>query len=144
MTAVRNPLDLFVSWYFYQHPQGSQVSFDIEYIKRLFRYDEPRKATYFPVWGRAFGLHLPFCTHILRYENLEADLNAVLNLRGLGPVRLPRINVSVHREGLPYQMFYSAELREFVENEFGEEMQELGYAWEGEPAHEMSHAVNHR
>jgi hypothetical protein len=73
---------------------------------------------------------MPWATHVVRYEHLNDDLNKVLALINKGPIRVPRFNVSKCRNGARYQEVIDAPTRAFIEREFGEEMEELGYRWE--------------
>lgn len=136
MTTVRNHFDTLTSWYFYGK---KSFPLDIDFIYWLFAYDPPepapgsqrsfRSSRYFPTWGKLWGLHSPWATHLLRYENLTADLNAALAEAGARPVKVPLNNVSKYRNGARYQDIIGPETRAFIEREFGEEMEELGYHW---------------
>lgn len=136
MTTVRNPFDTLTSWHCYTKKDSP---LDIDYIYWLFAYDPPspapgstramRNSRYFPTWGKLWGLHCPWATHILRYETLAVDLNAALADAGARPVKIPLTNVSKFRNGTRYQDVIDPKTRAFIEREFGEEMEELDYHW---------------
>ena len=65
----------------------------------------------------------------LRYENLGLQLDDLLITFGLGPVSLPRENVSHNRKGRHYREIYSAETRCYIWDRFKDEIEELGYEW---------------
>ena len=79
--------------------------------------------------NRLWSMHLPFCTHILRFESLGDDLNNVLAIRGLEPVELPFDNTSKGRNNKHYRDVYDKETKMYIANRFAEEIAELGYNW---------------
>jgi hypothetical protein len=85
---------------------------------------------YFPEPDCMWALHAPVSDYIVRFENLEADLNEWLAVYGLGPVTLPVENVSETRADRPYQTYYDEPTRRYVEERFAVEMAGLGYRWE--------------
>jgi hypothetical protein len=127
-TAVRNHFDAFVSWYFHmnRHDKGP---FSTMFLDSLVGTTE-RPNHYFPHPHRMWHYQAQYATHLLHFESLEADLNAVLSLRDLGPVSLGEENVSVSRARRPYQEFHDLSTRLWIEKRYWEEMGELGYQWE--------------
>lgn len=127
-TTVRNHFDAFVSWYFHLNRQEQQP-FSVTFLDDLVG-ERDKTNHYFPDPDRLWHYQAEFATHLLHFENLEAELNNVLALRGLSPVELPRENVSLSRKHRPYQDFHTPETRVWVEDRYGREMAELGYKWE--------------
>jgi len=72
---------------------------------------------YHPLWVR--------CDILLRYEDLETELQPLLNQ---GEMSLERINTTPHKKD--YRRYYSDALREEVERRYGGEMAELGYCFD--------------
>ena len=123
-TTVRNHFDTLVSWYFHKNPRPSEKPpFDKGFIQRSLA------TCYFPILDRMWGMHRPLASHVLRYERLDAELNALLEYRGLGPVELPELGVSENRQNRSYRIFYDEPAREYVEDRFHIEMAELNYSW---------------
>ena len=127
-TTVRNHFDLFVSWY-YHKKRDLVESFTVKFMEELIGPID-RTNHYFPDTHRLYSYHGGVATHVMKFEALEDGLNTVLALRGLGPVTLARENVSERRKNRPYQEFHDPSTRSWVEDRYGEEMEELGYQWE--------------
>jgi len=82
--VVRNPFDVLVSWYYYQ---GNGKTFN-EYLK-----DWPNQ---WALNGMFYGLK--FCDFVIHYENLDSELNEWLQMVGLRPVTLPKVNITKSRQ----------------------------------------------
>jgi hypothetical protein len=121
-TTIRNHFDTQVSWYF-KDGARDKPPFDEGFIKRNLT------TLYFPIRNRMWGLHGRRANHLIRYENLDDELNSLLESRGLGPVELPRIGVSENRQNRSYEPFYDKPAREYIESRFRNEMAELKYSW---------------
>ncbi len=125
-TTVRHPLDALVSWWFYwtRERRAGDV-FGRRWITHLWRVVE-----HFPVFGEMWALHLPDANCVLRFENIESELNMVLGGRGLGPVELIHANAAEGREDRPYRTFYDESTLLWLEEVLGPENAALGYRWE--------------
>lgn len=67
---------------------------------------------------------------IVRYENLEADFNKVLQAAGVSEhVQLPKYNVTPGKKS--YKEYYSPRLRDYMEKYLREELEVYGYSFEG-------------
>lgn len=128
-STVRNHWDAILSWH-YKAVRGPRKSLDFYLTREVRRLRHHFKALpngQFELYHR----YLPLSTHVLRYETLQYDLNAVLALRGLGPVTIPLANNSVDRPQVPYQEVFDAEpeLRDRVGAMFADEIERLGYRY---------------
>jgi hypothetical protein len=65
--------------------------------------------------------------YILRFENLQADLASMLNECRLGPVTLPRVEVSYRNH---YSDYYTPETAEMAGNMFRKDIEHYGYKFE--------------
>lgn len=65
----------------------------------------------------------------IRFENVEEQVNTILRLAGLGPVKLPHVFKEwVDRRGGPgYRRFYTNETRDYIYNRFKDEIERFGY-----------------
>jgi len=119
-STVRDPFDLFVSWYY------------LEMFKTKHDY-------HFPTWlrqrvaepnhymqsGLFFGQHL--CTHTLRYENLQEDFNQLMVEIGFPPAEIPWRNVSEKRAGRDFADYYTPELIDLVVDRYSDTICNHGY-----------------
>jgi len=118
--TVRNPWDTVVSWYFHYH----------SVIPKF-----PLFETWFDGWitntnrlvqqGLFFGL--PYATHVLHFENLDADWAAFLKDAGLPHTSLPHRNVGHFRNGRHYREFYDHRRKERVREKFTAIIKQLDY-----------------
>ncbi|MEJ7583960.1 MAG: hypothetical protein WKF43_07695 [Acidimicrobiales bacterium] len=64
---------------------------------------------------------------IMRFEQLQADFNAVLERLGVEPtLTIPRGNVTAGREA-DYRSYYTPEARAIVEKAFAPDLEQFGY-----------------
>lgn len=122
-TTVRNHFDAVVSW-LYGGDREAELPIGPDQVDEI---TEIHAANYIES-GRLW----PFAARadeLIRYERLPRALNDVLGMRGLGPVDLPRENVSSGRPHAGYRELISPEGREAIEERWSEEMSELGYGW---------------
>lgn len=125
-STVRNPFEVMAGWYYNTNYRG--VSWGVEYLEEIVEkmspqyFDTPTKPFY-----RMF-LHLPFCNHVLRYENLQKDFDEFMESRGLEPITLQRKNVT-ESKNKTYKELFGEEEREWMIDRFEIEMKTLGYRW---------------
>lgn len=113
-TTVRNHFDALVSWSFVEL---AHMDFGPEWLERFVEaceYVEP---------GRLYPLHLEDADTVLRYEHLESGLSGWVGRT----VALPTLHESEGRAGRGWREFYTPEMREAVERQFGDEMERIGY-----------------
>lgn len=116
-TAVRNHYDAWASWWC---KTGGEWPFTPDWIE--MKLDSQDR--YFPDPSRMWGLHSGVANVILRYETLEADLEAVLG----GPLALPRVG-GEKRNGEHYRDLIPAAAHAYIGTRWAEEMEEFGYGW---------------
>lgn len=115
--TVRNPFDLLVSWWeIVGERQGFSTFKDF-----LIGCRDP-----FMVRGGKLFYFLE-TDFILRFENLEAELNSVLKIYRIPIVRLPHLQVTIHKH--EYRKYYNEETRALVVARFGAEIERFGYEW---------------
>jgi len=128
--AVRNPYDVFVSWYFHgvvsnavRTKRYGKISKFEEWLPGLLRcgngYIEK---------GLFYGSY--YCDTIVRYENLQEDLNAWLAKIGLHHVELQVKGKATARNGRPYQVFYNEQTRKDITIFAAKELEEFGYEFD--------------
>jgi len=121
--TVRNHWDALVSWW---------------YNVRMFRKEKKpslgwlaihlsKNRYYFRAGTLWWFLDLVPGIVPLRYESLEADLNALLKIHGLPAVNIPVVGVSEERGHRHYREYYDEHTREFVRWCFLREIDRLGY-----------------
>ena len=128
LVVMRNPYDMEISRYYHlrkpeafetdeERELAQSLSFEEFVLQSTFRSPHPdnpqlefREAikNYY-----AFGATFLNNLRILRFENLEEELNTELQAIGYGPITLPRINVSDERRG---RAFHEAIRTKEVEN----------------------------
>ena len=120
-TVVRNHFDAAVSWIF-RRTQGRRAMnrdlFEWALTPPVNRWVAERT-----MWER----HSSCVDEVLRYENLQEELNRVLSCAGLPAVTLRRRNAGVGREGRHYSEFIGSDTRQYLEKRFGEEMRRFQY-----------------
>ena len=114
---VRNPFDLLVSGYFFNHP-SSQNRPDFE---EWLRGRSPRP---FP-----FISYLDASWTVIRYEALEEDSTRALNSMGMPvPGRLPQHKTGIRpSDSRDYRDFYSPKTRRIVEGNYADWLEVFGY-----------------
>lgn len=121
--VVRNHFDALTSWWAFQarKPVLKGKPLTPEYLENLMG----AFPKYFVHPNRMWDMHARVSDRTLRYESLEEDLGDVLG----EPVCLPMKNVSPEREGRHYRELINPEVREYIEDRFGDEMAHYGYCW---------------
>jgi hypothetical protein len=107
-TVVRNPYDYFTSRYVRVSAKEPFASFARNY--RGKPYIEKDKIFY----------HVPDCDNVLRYENLQEELNQLMAELELSEVPLGKHNVTKGKE--PWESYYSPEAFAAVNERFGGEI----------------------
>jgi hypothetical protein len=140
ISTVRNPFDLFVSWYFHYHQRHGQPG-----QKQFKDKNDPPPMRPFPEWlrwiinnpngymqdGIFFGAK--WTNRPLRYETLQQDYDAVMLEMGLFPTPIVPFNVSHKRKKKPYQHFYDSVTIKLIRDNFATELREHGYEYEEIP-----------
>lgn len=129
---VRNPWDWCVSLYFYlrQNPQlpgskvASQKNFS-DFIKQRVESHPPRQIDYI-----ADNLGNIIIDYVAKYEQLESEFNHISNKLGLTTAHLPRENVSRHRRGNDYRLYYDDETCEIVGQYFKADVEQFNYKFD--------------
>lgn len=103
--TVRNVYDTIVSWYFYNRHPGPFEDWLPDFL------DNPNHLI---KDGLFYGQK--YATHVLRFENLDADFQEFLLKAGLDDHPLPKKNVSERRAGRPWRTFFTPRLMTFVKN----------------------------
>jgi hypothetical protein len=117
-TTVRYHPDAMVSWWhFMKRPTPLGEAF----------LDVLWQMQYFPEASRWWAFHDDYCDRVLRYENLDEDLNRWLAEHGLDPVRVPRKNVTPHRQGMHWSRVFDRRSAGHLDKRFGDEIRRYGY-----------------
>ena len=130
--VVRNPYDALVSWW-YHRGKNDGHEFNPRWIERLEREVGVERPPGNPVLvepGRLW-IYADDSDAIVRYEQLDADLNELLEAHDLPAVVLPYDVVS--RRERSYAEHYDSVTRDWVTDRYGEELRIWGYGWQ-EPA----------
>lgn len=116
LSVVRNPYDALVSWWLVVKDKWKFPDF------KTFLKDCNNK--FFVQRGNLFyfAKHSDF---IIKFENLESELNKVLEAVGLRPVVLPRANVTKDKK--PFVDYYDQEAEEIVKTRFESELKAFNY-----------------
>jgi hypothetical protein len=122
-TAVRNPWDRMVSYYFTptQNPET--------WNRKKFREIIAKAVSVQDYLRLHDGEDDPFgnVDYIMRFESLAHDFRAVCTAIDISPPTLPQYNRS-NREH--YSKYYDDELRELVRSRFAAEIERFGYAFQ--------------
>ncbi len=118
-SVVRNPFDLFVSWY-YSQPAKEGMTF-ARWAKEIIRPQSP----YSYVNDLFFGLKLS--TDVLHFENLQQEFDIFTKKVGLPQTKLKRTNISTRRAGRAFADCYTPELIHRVVSLFEREILDNGY-----------------
>lgn len=126
ISTIRNPFDLFVSWYFhYAKRRGTRK---MESFKEWLPYILKHPNAYMK---RGLFYGLKWTNRILRFESLQSDFDRVLTECTVTKVIIQPYNVSHNRKEKPYQWMYNAELISLVLEYCGDQM--LDYQFEEIP-----------
>jgi hypothetical protein len=126
--VVRNHFDAFTSWFFvhpFPHEEGVISG---EWVENWIAHHQGRKQSYIQngrLWY--FREEVP-STRVIRFENLEVELNELMKEWNLPPLNLGRVSDG-RRKDFPYQKAFSPEARRVVEVYFKKEMEELSYEY---------------
>ncbi len=119
-STVRNPWDVWVSWFFFSGPRG--LPFGIEWIDRW----RDQQSKYYPDPNSLFGLYAGQSDVVLRFEHLQTDLNGLFGHE----VPIPRVNVGPVRKERHYSQFYDDATRDHVATVYAEEIEKYGYEFQ--------------
>lgn len=120
-TTVRNHWDAVLSWYY--HLRVPDHGFEPSWLDQFLHKND----IYLPEHGRLWELHRRGADVIMRYENLQQDLNDLLWANGIEPVELKEVGTTDEKAGKHYSEFYDAKMRHAVGSLFSKEIKELGY-----------------
>ena len=119
-SGVRNHWDAMVSWWFKIERRGRMLPL-ADFLVR-FCANNPNFVQDNKLWKR----NEQYINKLLRYEQLNADLDYALVSAGLPPVDLPVV-VDSARDGRPYQVFYKDDTAAWVAQYFKEEIEKYHY-----------------
>ena len=142
-TAVRNTFDSLVSLYIKQRTAYQPLLDDPDsFVHRIPGFADDVRWTVehtFSEWiERRYGslrgqppvhLYSPFIRgvdHIMRYEHLQSDLDAVLEFLGATPQPIPMVSPTEGREP-EYRGYYDAAARDLVAEVFQLDLERFGY-----------------
>lgn len=146
-TAVRNPFDSLLSLWVkkrttYQPLRDDPDSFvhwDQDFVEDM---DFVRDHTFSEWIERQYGryendgqrrqLYSPFLRsvdHVMRYERLQSDFDAVLTHLGCEPIEIPVINPTEGRDP-DYRRHYTLRAREIIETVFAADLEQFGYSFD--------------
>jgi len=128
MSTIRNPFDLFVSWYFHyaaRRPDQPMEPFKEWLAKQIAHPNNYMEDGLF--WG------LPFTNRVLRFEHLQFDFDNVMAEMGIQSRTIETFNVSLKREGRAYQEMYDSESILLVQEAHADLLAEYGYSFEEIP-----------
>ncbi len=130
--VVRNPYDALVSWWWKRGKADGHVFAPpwIEMLERQMGEERPRGNPLLVRPGTLW-IYAEDSDAVLRYEQLDEDLNQLLIAHGLEAVTLPWDVCSNRTE--PYQDHYDEPTRAWVAERYAEELRAWGYGWQ-EPA----------
>jgi hypothetical protein len=131
ISIVRNPFDKVLSQFFFRlrKPEGFAAD------KAKFN-DYVRTAKRLPVDRNIYSIKkIICCTHLMFYERLQEDFNAVLNELSNGEHR--ETELGHHKAGfrdktIPYQEYYEPDTSDLVAAAFDFELENFGYSFAGE------------
>jgi len=125
MTTIRNPFDLMVSWYF--HYAKRRPGTPMESFKEWLPAQLEHPNDYIK---RGIFCGLRWANRPLRFENLQEDFDKVMVEVGLKYAHIEPFNVSLNREGCPYQEMYDDHLRQLIVYHFGDLLERHQYFFE--------------
>lgn len=121
--TVRNPWDLFVSWWFKRRGERSPF-YDLpleDFIPLLVENNGQ-----FFKGGKLFYM-AEHTNHILSYEHLQAHFDLMLVGVGYSPRDLVVANQSGNRPSRSYQEHYTFTARQWIAEKFAAEIEKYGY-----------------
>ncbi len=121
MTTVRNHWDWMVSYWYLSHCPGTFEHFVPETCREAPWIRRDDLCTHCELYWN----YVPRATYVLRYENLQADLDAALD--GWPKVTIPASKESKPR---PYQSYYKPGVISYVASRFEHELYRYGYKFD--------------
>ena len=123
VAVVRNPWDLFVSWWFKRRADRSPFyGLPLEEFMPLLM---EHNGQYFKD-GKLFYM-AKFANKILSFEHLQAHFDLMLVEVGYSPKDLVIANQSAARPKRTYQEHYTKDAKQWVAEHFAEEIKRYGY-----------------
>jgi hypothetical protein len=127
-TIERNPWDRQVSFYYWRTRHSKpQPDFRTFLLSRRHRGKAFRGARMKNWWTYTINDEI-VVDRVIRYENLEAELEEVCRHLGIvEPVKLAGAKTHTRRDIRPYRDFYDDETRELVAGWYAKEIEAFGY-----------------
>jgi hypothetical protein len=130
ISIVRNPFDKVVSQFFFREHRGENFAVDKTKFNAYVR-----AAQRLPVDRNIYSIKkIICCTHLMFYERLQEDFNAVLRELSGGEHReaeLGRHKAGFRDKSIPYQDYYDPDSRDLVAKAFDFELENFGYSFAG-------------
>jgi len=121
--VVRNPWDLFISWWFKRRAERSPFyGKPLEEFMPLFRRHNEQ---YFR-GGKLFYMS-EYTNQILSYEHLQAQFDVLIVGLGYAPQAIGMVNKSEERPAPSYREHYTPAAQRWVAETFAEEIEKYGY-----------------
>ena len=125
-TVVRNHYDRLASHYRLNHTTHPSTNPDLDkIIRKLIKQGRQVAGAQVGFYYLSWTLH---ATRVLRYENLEQELNDLLLDLGYEGFEIPHVGKS-EASRFDYRDYFSEETKALVEKEYGFELKKLGYEW---------------
>lgn len=125
-TGVRNHWDALVSWWFNNRMHMKELTPSLTWLAIHLS----RNRYYFRAGEMWWFLHQVPGIRVYRFENMQAEVSALLVDHGLPEVEIPLVGVTKDRKRRHYSEFFDKNTRHFVEWQFLKEIRELGYRYE--------------
>jgi hypothetical protein len=124
-TTIRNPWDWAVSLAFARRKFQQREIPAVEWTVEMFK--DVLKPCFYIQENRMFALHADVADVILKFENLDEELNELLRQCDLGPVSLQTLRPTPWRENKHYREFHTDETRDYIAERFKDEIAQYGY-----------------
>tara|TARA_Y100000593_G_scaffold94310_1_gene192820 strand:+ start:3106 stop:3654 length:549 start_codon:yes stop_codon:yes gene_type:complete len=128
VTTVRHHADALVSWWKNHGQKNHGYGEDLDEFTRFLREFPDSEIWIKPSTNRLWDLHTPWCNAVMRYEDVQTELDWVLEKVGLLPMQLLRVNQTRGKDD--WRNYYNAERERIVADVYGDEMREFGYSFD--------------
>ena len=117
---VRNPFDRMVSWYYHALYKSKTFTGSFEDFCKE-RFVNPNQ-NLIPTYKK--------CDHVIRYEHLQEDFNAFLDLIGIPPHQLPHSNKNPDKPKDNYRVLYTDKTKQMTADYFASVIKMFNYKFE--------------